>query len=354
MRRELLVHGEELFNSEKLTIEQLMDMYEKSELTEATFQSGVKVKGRRSIPPVLSATKPLRQYFGNKRIRLIKPSDIKNYKDSRLNTPVEIEVNQKIKVIDKKTGRPKTEIRKVIRTRQRRIATVNRELELLRTILNFAIQNEWLIKNPFVLAKGVISKAAEAQRDRILSFEEEQRLLEVCVGRKAHLRSLLICALDTAMRRGEILKMRWQDIDFAKREIYIPQTNTKTEVARVVGITVRLRKELEILWGASSKDPTTTVFGIVNTVKNAFKSACEEASIEDFRFHDCRHTATTRMIASGTPHTEVMKVTGHSQLKTFLRYLNITPETTNKVASNLDGYLAKNQPTGDSISEAIN
>lgn len=192
------------------------------------------------------------------------------------------------------------------------------------------------------------------QRDLVLSFDEEQRLLDVCVGRKAHLKPLLICALDSAMRRGEIFKMRWQDVDFAKRAIYIPQTNTKTEVARAVGITTRLRDELEKLWEDSSKDLAATVFGIISTVKNSFKSACEEASIVDFRFHDCRHTATTRMIASGTPHTEVMKITGHSQLKTFLRYLNITPETTNKVASNLDSYLTKNQLTSDSISETVN
>jgi integrase len=221
-------------------------------------------------------------------------------------------------------------------------------------MLNYAVQNEWLLKNPFVLAKGIISKAAEVERDRVLSFDEEKRLLEVCVNRKAHLRPLLICALDTAMRRGEIFKMRWNDIDLQKNEIYIPQTNTKTEVARTVGVSRRLRKEFELLWETSSKDLSKTVFGITNTIKTAFKSACEEAEIEDFRFHDCRHTATTRMIASGSPHTEVMKITGHSQLKTFLRYLNITLETTNRVASNLDTYLTENQFPTVTVSETIN
>jgi integrase len=128
--------------------------------------------------------------------------------------------------------------------------------------------------------------------------------------------------------------MRWKDIDLLKNEIYIPQTNTKTEVTRTVAVSRRLRKEFEILWEASSKDLDSTVFGITSTIKTSFRSACEEAGIVGFRFHDCRHTATTRMIASGSPHTEVMKITGHSQLKTFLRYLR--PETTNRVASNLD------------------
>lgn len=353
MRRELNVYGEESFKAEKLEFEQLLATYEKGELTEATFQSGIKVKGRRSISAVRSAIKPLREYFGKKRIRLIRPIDIKAYKDLRLNTPVEVEVNERTTAFDKKTGKEKTVVKKVIRSHQRKIASINRELELLRAILNYAVQNEWLIKNPFALTKGIISKAAEAQRDRVLSNEEEQRLLDVCVERKTHLRPLLICALDTAMRRGEIFKMRWEDIDLRKNEIQIPQTNTKTEVARTVGVTKRLREEFETLWEASSKDLIKTVFGITNTIKTSFKSACEEAKIENFRFHDCRHTATTRMIASGSPHTEVMKITGHSQLKTFLRYLNITPETTNRVASNLDNYLTHNQFSADGISETV-
>ena len=245
-------------------------------------------------------------------------------------------------------------VKKVIRSHQRKIASVNRELELLRAMLNYAVQNEWLIKNPFALTKGIISKAAEVQRDRVLSNEEEQRLLDVCVGRKAHLRPLLICALDTAMRRGEIFKMRWKDIDLSKSEIHIPQTNTKTEVARTVGITRRFRDELDALWETSSKDLNSTVFGITNTIKTSFKTACEEAGITEFRFHDCRHTATTRMVASGSPHTEVMKITGHSQLKTFLRYLNITQETTNRVASNLDNYLTDNKLSANSVSKTTN
>jgi integrase len=207
-------------------------------------------------------------------------------------------------------------------------------------MLNFALQNEWIIKNPFTLTKGMISKAAEVERDRILSFEEESRLLAVCVDKRAHLKPMLICALDTAMRRGEIFKMKWQDVDFSKSEIFIPQTNTKTEDSRTVGITPRLREELELLWEVSPKDRNQIVFGITDTIKTAWKTACRLANIDDFRFHDCRHTATTRMISSGSPHTEVMKITGHSQLKTFLRYLNITSETANSVASRLNDYLA--------------
>jgi integrase len=329
MRRELEVHGEETLTSDKMTFKDLAEKYEDVKLIPATYQDGVKVSGKRSIAPVKSALNALLPFFERKLIRNIKTSDIEGYKQSRLKTIT-------------------------MRGSTMKVATINRELSLLRTMLNFALQNEWIIKNPFILSKGVISMSAEVERDRILSFDEEKRLLSVCHGRRFHLKALLICALDTAMRRGEIFKMKWEDVNFILNEIHIPQTNTKTEDARIVGITPRLRNELELLWETSPKDKSMLVFGITNTIKTSFTSACKEARILDFRFHDCRHTATTRMIASGSPHTEVMKITGHTQLKTFLRYLNITTETATRVAANLSDYLAGKQSQFVELSELVN
>jgi integrase len=353
MRKELETHSEKTLLSDKMTFLELAEKYEQIKLVPATYQNGVKISGKRSIAPVKSALNPLLAYFGQKAIRSIKTSDIESYKTQRLNTPVEREINVKIETRDEND--------KIICVRQkkkkstpRKLAGINRELALLRVILNFAVQNEWLIKNPFILAKGVISMSAEVERDRVLSFKEETRLLSVCNGARVHLKPLLICALDTGMRRGEMFKMRWQDVDFGKNEIFIPQTNTKTEDSRTIGMTPRLKEELELLWEVSPKDKTGLVFGITNTIKTAWKTACRLANIEDFRFHDCRHTATTRMITSGSPHTEVMKITGHSQLKTFLRYLNITSETANNVALRLNDYLSKRQFQTSEISTAVN
>ncbi|MBK9214653.1 MAG: site-specific integrase [Chloracidobacterium sp.] len=316
MRRELEEHGEDTLRSDKLTFAGLAAVYAEQKILPAKYSNGIKVSGRRSLIPVRSSLKTLIQYFGAKPIRTIKSADIERFKQTRLKTPTTY-------------------------GGQRKIASVNRELELLRTILNYAVQNEWLLRNPFTLTKGIISKAAEVERDRILSIEEESRLLDACIGRRKHLRPLLICALDTAMRRGELFRMRWADVSFATSEIFIPQTNTKTEEARTVGITRRLREELEKLWSYSPKSQDGLVFGVTNTIKTAFKSLCEDAGVNGFRFHDCRHTATTRMILAGCSHTEVMKITGHSQLKTFLRYLNVKAETTSKVASALDTYLSE-------------
>jgi hypothetical protein len=126
MRQELDLHGEEIFKAERLTFGELVDRYESAELVEATYQAGVKIGGRRSIGAAISAIKPLREYFGRKRIRAIKPFDLRNYKNDRISTPVRTEVNEKTKVIDAQTGKETTQIKKVIRTRERRIAMVNR------------------------------------------------------------------------------------------------------------------------------------------------------------------------------------------------------------------------------------
>lgn len=328
MRRELDLHGQETLTSDKMTFTELARLYKDAKMSPAIFENGIKISGRKSSIDWM--VNSLIQYFGAKQTRAIKSRDLEAFKTFKLNGITR-------------------------RGNKRKIASVNRELEVLRAMLNFALQNEWIIKNPFTLTKGVISKAAEVERDRILSFEEEARLLAACAEKRAHLKPMLICALDTAMRRGEIFKMKWQDVDFTKNEIHIPQTNSKTEDARTVGITPRLGQELEFLWEISPKDKNGRVFGITNTIKTAWKTACRLADIEDFRFHDCRHTATTRMIASGSPHTEVMKITGHTQLKTFLRYLNITSETASSVALRLNAYLAdKHTPAENMSSELVN
>jgi integrase len=327
MRRELELNGQESFDSEKMTFADFAAVFKDAKLTPAVFENKVKISGRKSN--VEWAYKALLEFFGPRRLRSIKPIDLERFKTHRLDDITR-------------------------RGTKRNIATVNRELSLLRSMLNYALQNDWIIQNPFSKVKGIIVSSAETERERILSFEEESRLVAVCIERRAHLRPILICALDTAMRSGEIFKMKWRDVNLHSDEITIPQTNTKTEESRTVGITPRLRDELLTLWESSPKELDQIVFGIGDSVKHAWATACRLADIHDFRLHDCRHTATTRMIASGSPHTEVMKITGHSQLKTFLRYLNITTEAANRVASRLSNYIDEKRFVINPVSESVN
>jgi integrase len=148
--------------------------------------------------------------------------------------------------------------------------------------------------------------------------------------------AIVICGLDTAMRRGEVLKLRWRDVDLSARTITIIAMNSKTARERTVGITNRLQAELEQLWEVSPQDPDGLVFGIRDNFKNAWRSACKDAELQDFRFHDCRHTCITRWVSKGLPIAEIMRLSGHSTLTAFSVYVNSTEQAVRRGAEALD------------------
>lgn len=229
-------------------------------------------------------------------------------------------------------------------------------------MLRFAVQNGWVLRSPFEHGSPLISVADETRRERTLSFDEERRLLAACSearqivyernGKTIHanvtrgrelLRAILITALDTAMRKGELMKLRWCDVDLSKRVVTVTAVNSKTAKAREIGLTDRVHAELSGLWGQSLKDPKAPVFG-VSDIKGSFAGACREASIVNLHFHDLRHTAITRMVNSGLPPMEIMKVSGHTQWTTFARYVNPTTETAKHIAKTLSTYVENSGP----------
>ncbi len=339
--------GEKILNGEKMTFRQLAENYKKRKLIPAKYHNNRKVAGLRWFENYLYTLKTLVNHLGTKKIKNISPADLESFKQNRLDEAI---------IIKKKNK--KGELESV--SRQRSIASVNRELALLRSILNDAVHNGWLIRSPFINSKGLISHADETKRERILSFDEEQRLLLACTtdlerkykrygkeiimnikNPRNHLKPLIILALDTAMRRGEILKLRWNDIDFESRLINILAFNTKTAKARTVGMTQRAYDELLSLWEQSPKDSDELVFGITGSVKRSFSSACSDAQIKGFHFHDLRHTAITRMIQAGFSPMEIMKISGHTQMTTFARYVNPDTNAVQRIADRLSAYQAE-------------
>jgi integrase len=339
--------GERGIEGDKLTFRELADDYKERKLIPAKYHQNRKVAGLRSHRTALNFLNNLLLYFGNKRIKDITPSDIEKFKQKRLDQPIKTE---------RKNNKGEMETFE----RPRAIASVNRELALLRTMLNDAVYNGWLIRSPFLNAKGLVSLSDETKRERVLTSDEEERLLRACSefitleyernGKKIrahhksnreHLRPLIITALDTAMRSGELLKLCWSDIDFESRTVNILAFNTKTAKARTVGMTQRVYDELISLWEQSPRDLDELVFGIKDTVKRSFASACRDAEIEGFRFHDCRHTAITRMIQAGLSPMEVMKVSGHTQMNTFARYVNPDTQAVTRIADVLSAFNAQ-------------
>lgn len=316
LQRQFDDNGEQGIEGDKMSFRQLAQVYESRKLVPAEYHGERKVRGLRSYQTPKGYLRTLTQYFGSRHIRNITHSDIEEYKQARLKTPV------------KESNDPK----------QRSIAAVNRELELLRAVLRFALRQGWLARSPFELGSPIISKADEVRRERVLTHEEEIRLLEVCTDRRAHLKPILIAALDTAARRGELFKLTWADVDFENRLISLRATTTKTQRSRTIGITERLFVALRALYDKSTQDDDSLVFGITDTIKTAFAAACREANIRDFRFHDCRHTAITRMVQSGMAPHLIMKVSGHTQPVTFSRYVNVDGQTAREAATALDRF----------------
>ena len=249
------------------------------------------------------------------------------------------------------------------------VSTINDKLGVLRRILNIAVQKDWLDVSPFKRGKSLIDRAGEKKRTRMLTIEEEKRLLDACriekkivpyvrvcrrdgreieekvtqivpVDRK-RLIPLIVCALDTAMRRGEIFNLEWRQIDLENRIIYLTEesaTETKTGTEGVLPMTTRL---FEILSEMKSRAKGRKVFTPYN-YRKAFTGACRDAGIEDFQFRDLRSTGATRMVLAGNPESQVMKVTRHRQLKIFLEhYTNVDVKNAQRIGAKLDDFLEK-------------
>ena len=302
MLRELDDYGPNSLEAESITFGQLADFYQEHHIQPAKYVEGRKVSGLRSLHTHKYTIEVLREHFGKQRLRSITYGELTRFRLKRINTPT-------------------------VHNRPRSVTTVNRELEVLRSMFNVACREGWLLKNPFTSGPPLIQKSHEKKRERILTVEEEERLLATCTDRKAHLRPIIICALDTGMRRGEIITLTWGDIDFVQRLINIKAYHTKTEQERTLAVSDRLYDELLALYEASTKQPEELVFGIANNVKRSFGSARKTAGIEGIRFHDLRHTFATRLIESGLSGEVVSKLLGHNNLLTTTRYINPNAQT---------------------------
>lgn len=289
-----------------------------------------KVSGLRAPERAEIALKLFRLHFGNMNLKSLTYGDIYAYRHMRLKTITQY-------------GTPRT------------IAAMNRELGVLRRILNVGVQQAWLSRNPFNAGTSLISAADENKRERVLTREEEFRLLAAIDAepKRKHLRGILLLALDCALRRGEILKLRWSDVDLDQRTITVLSMNCKTARSRVMAMTNRVRDELTGLWLNSRQQKSETVFGISATVRTSFSKACRDANVKGFHFHDCRHTAITRMIRIGIPPVEVMRVSGHTTLSCLFRYANLDSDSVFRAAAALDAYHAQasdaNAPTASEL-----
>lgn len=201
-------------------------------------------------------------------------------------------------------------------------STVNRELECLRAMLNKAMEWELIEKNPI---KKMRLLREPPGRVRYLSIEEIQHLLDECSDR---LRPFVLIALETGMRKGEIMVLEWKDVDLQEKIVHIE--DSKTGERRDIPMSERL----VMMFGELPKNGG----GLFQEVKNfraAFDGACKRAGIENFHFHDLRHTFASHLAIDGTGLLEIKELLGHKSLEMTMRYAHLCPDVKRKAIERL-------------------
>lgn len=221
--------------------------------------------------------------------------------------------------------------------------TVKHELGLLGRVLKQCVI-DWKIYLPKGIVTINVRKPSLPQgRDRRLYPDEEKRLLEAARRSKSkEIEPMIIVAIETAARRGEIAAMRWELIDLKKRTWHIPET--KTGVPRTVPLSTRAIRTLQAVPrrlierdGVMIKDPRVWALKRTDGITQAFERLCTEkvkkdgkeeivVRFADLNFHDLRHEGTSRLFEKGLNIMEVASITGHKDLRVLRRYTHLRAE----------------------------
>ena len=200
-------------------------------------------------------------------------------------------------------------------------ATVVRELNTVSHAIEIATREWglWLPRNPVKLVRR---PQVPRGRTRRLQEGEEARLMLACdLGRTPLLKPLLVLALETAMRRGELLSLDWQHIDLNRCVAHLPLT--KNGDSRDIPLSRRAVAILRVLIADERRD-TVRVFPVTgNSVRLAFEHLRARAGMSDLHFHDLRHEAVTRLFEKGLNIAEVSAISGHKELRMLQRYTHL-------------------------------
>lgn len=266
--------------AERTPIADLLDRYER-EIT----------PGKRSARTEIYRLKMLKDAFGCLPVARLRPKDIASYRDQRIAQGI--------------AG-----------------GTVIKDINTLSHVIQTA-RREWGINLPDNPAKLITRPKVAPGRKRRLEPGEEAALLAGCKASGAPALLLMFqLALETAMRRGELLGLEWKHIDLERRVAYLP--HTKNGESRYVPLSTTAVKVLSE-W-PKSDGKVFHHWSRPDSFENAWRRVVSKLKLEDFRFHDLRHEATSRFFERGLNLMQVAAITGHKTLQMLKRYTHLRAE----------------------------
>ena len=235
-----------------------------------------------------------RSLLGPMIVRQVTSVHIASYRDARLQT------------INARTGKPLSS------------STVRLELSLLSNFFDIG-RIEWGICDANPVA-NVRKPKIPPGRDRRLTPREERLILRYCHGHPNNeLYSIVVLALATAMRQGEILNLRWEHVHLKSRIAHLPETKNGTK--RDVPLSIKARDAL-IRLGVKTNGKVFTY--TASGIKSTWRFMVKKLGIENMHFHDCRHEAISQLFELGTlDMMEVASISGHKSLSMLKRYTHL-------------------------------
>ncbi len=236
--------------------------------------------------------------------------------------------------------------------------TINRDVTTLKACLSKAVEWDVLDGNPLQKLKPVRTEAS--LRARYLTTAEETALRSALIERDLRLREkrrngnawrrarhqrvlpdlsiaafadylqpMVLLSLNTGLRRGEVLQLKWTDVDLLQRKLVVRGDNTKSGKTRYVPLNAEALTTLE-QWKNSAGTSEWVFAGLdgkrMNGIKTSGGGVLDSAAVADFRWHDLRHHFASRLVMKGVDLNTVRELLGHSDLSMTLRYAHLSPE----------------------------
>ncbi len=224
-------------------------------------------------------------------------------------------------------------------------ATVNRYLAVMSHAFTIAMKEwEWVSENPVMK----VSRLKESRgRVRFLSDTEREALLFACKeSDNKYLYSIVVLTLSTGARKNEILQLKWKNIDFDRQVITLHETkNGERRLLPLHGYAYELISGLcknriftsEYLFPSDRTDKPVDI-------KKSWETSIKKAGIENFRFHDLRHSTASYLAMDGASMTDIAEVLGHKTLQMVKRYAHLSEAHTSKVVASMNEKIFSTKP----------